>query len=116
MVLLFDVLAFTVSLCFPIYVYFNQYIYLISYATNPLKRLLEVNKDMVEILLVLHVLFTEDSKVEHLLCSTVSFSRAGLFFSDNILRLWLEPVKDDLQHDFAWVADEAECPVVSTQL
>ena len=30
--------------------------------------------------------------------------------SDNILRLWLEPVKDDLQHDFAWVADEAECP------
>ena len=34
------------------------------------KCFLEVNKDMVEILLVLHVLFTEDSKVENMLCST----------------------------------------------
>ena len=30
----------------------------------PVKCLLEVNKDMVEIFLVLQVLFTEDSKVE----------------------------------------------------
>ena len=28
----------------------------------------------------------------------------------------LESVKDDLQHDFTWVADEADCPVVFTQL
>ena len=80
------------------------------------KCLLEVSKDMVEILLVLQVLFTEDSKIESSLCNTVSFSKAGLFFSDNVLRLWLESVKDDLQHDFAWVADEADCPVVLTQL
>ena len=77
--------------------------------------LLEVNKDMVEILLALHVLLTKDSKVENLLC-TVSFPKAGLFFSDDVLRLWIEPVKDDLQHDFAWMADEDDCSLVLTQL
>ena len=78
--------------------------------------LLEVNKDMVEIFLVLQVLLAEDSKVENLLCSTVSCSKASLFFSDDDLCLWLESVKDDLQHDFTWVADEADCPAVLTQL
>ena len=80
------------------------------------ERLLEVNKDMVEIFLVLQVLFAEDSKVENLLYSTVSCSKAGLFFSDDVLCLWLASVKDDFQHDFIWVADEACCPVVLTQL
>ena len=46
------------------------------------------------------------------LCSTVSFLKAGLSFSDDVLRWWLEPVKEDLQHGFAWVADEA-CSTVS---
>ena len=82
----------------------------------PVKCLLEVNKDMVEIFLVLQVRFAEGSKVEHLLCSTVSCSKAGLFFSDDVLCLWLESVKDDLQHDFTWGADEADYPVVLTQL
>ena len=82
----------------------------------PVKCLLEVNKDMVEIFLVLQVLFAEDSKIENLLCSTVSCSKAGLFFSDDVLWLWLESVNDDLQHDFTWVADEADCLVVLTQL
>ena len=71
---------------------------------------------MVEIFLVLQVLFAEDSKVEYLLCRTVSCSKAGLFFSDDILCLWLQSVKDDLQHEFSWVADEAYCPVVLIQL
>ena len=71
---------------------------------------------MVQIFLVLQVLFTQDSKVEHLLCSTVSCSQPGLFFSDDVLCLWLESVKDDLQHDFTWVADEADYPVVLTHL
>ena len=71
----------------------------------PVKCLLEVNKDMLDILLVLHVLFTEDSKVEN-----------RLFYSYDVLRLWLESVKDDLQPDFNWMADEADCPLVLTQL
>ena len=66
----------------------------------PVKCLLEVNKDIVEIFLVLQVLFTEDSKVENFNCSTMSCSKAGLFFSDDVLCLWLECVKDDLQHDY----------------
>ena len=74
---------------------------------HSVKCFLEVNKDIIEILLVLHVLFTKDSRV--------SFSKAGLHFSDDVLRLWHKLVKDDIQHDFASTADEADCPVVLTQ-
>ena len=31
---------------------------------------------------------------------------------NDLLRLWLQPVQYDLQHDFAWVTDEADCSVV----
>ena len=58
----------------------------------PFKYLLEVNEHMVDILVVLQVLSTKDSKVEYLLCSSVSCPIAGVFFSVDILRLWLEPV------------------------
>ena len=37
---------------------------------------------------------------------------ACLFFSDDLLRLWLQSVQYDLQHDFAWVPDEADRSVV----
>ena len=37
---------------------------------------------------------------------------ACLFSSDDLLRLWLQSVQYDLQHDFAWVTDEADCSVV----
>ena len=30
------------------------------------------------------------------------------FFSEHLLRLWLQSVQYGLQHDFAWVADEAD--------
>ena len=43
----------------------------------PVKCLLEVNEDMVEILLILQVLFAENSEVENLLCGTASFSKAA---------------------------------------
>ena len=35
-----------------------------------------------------------------------------MFFSDRLLRLWLQSVQYDLQHGFAWVADEADCLIV----
>ena len=44
-------------------------------------------------------------------CDASSCSETCLFFSDD-LRLWLQSVQYDLQHDFAWVADEADCSVV----
>ena len=37
---------------------------------------------------------------------------ACLFFSDDLLRLWLQSVQYDLQHDFVWVADETDRSVV----
>ena len=75
------------------------------------KCLLEVNKDMVEIFLVL-----QERILRLKICSVVLDSKAGLFFSDDVFCLWLGSVKDDLQHDFTWVADGAYCPVVLTQL
>ena len=44
---------------------------------------------MVEVLLVVKIFFTEDSKVENLLCDAPSCSEACLLFSDDLLRLWL---------------------------
>ena len=38
--------------------------------------------------------------------------KPACFFSDDLLRLWLRSIQYDLQHDFAWVTDEAYCSVV----
>ena len=43
---------------------------------------------------------------------TPSLSVSCLFFGDDLLCLWLQFVQYDLQHDFAWVTDEAYCSVV----
>ena len=55
---------------------------------------LDVSEDMVEVLLVLKIFLTE-------FCGTPSYSEACLFFSDDLLCLWLQSVQYDLQHDFA---------------
>ena len=73
---------------------------------NPVEGLLEVYEDMVELLLVLEIFLTQNAYVEDLLCGAPSRSEACLFFSDDLLRLWLQSVRYDLQHDFAWVTDE----------
>ena len=80
---------------------------------NPIEGLLEVYEDMVKVLLVLEIFLTEDSLVEDLLCGTPSCSETCLFFSNYLLRLWLQSVQYDLQRDFAWVTDEAYCLQVS---
>ena len=70
---------------------------------NPVEGLLEVYEDTVEILLVLEILFTEDSQVEDLLCVVFlpapnpACSSAMII----ILRLRLQSVQYDLQRDFA---------------
>ena len=67
---------------------------------NPVKGLLEVYEDMVEVLLVLEIFLTENALFEDLLCGIPSCSEACLFFGDDLLRLWLQSVQYDLQHDF----------------
>ena len=79
---------------------------------NPIEGLLEVYEDMVEVLLVLEIFLTENAWVEGLPCGAPSCSEACLFFSDDLLRLWLQSVQYGLQPDFARVTDEADCSVV----
>ena len=83
---------------------------------NPVESLLEVYEDMVEALLVLKIFLIEDSWVEDLLCGAPSCYEACLFFIGDLLRLYLQSIQYDLQHDFAWVTDEAGCSVALTLL
>ena len=69
---------------------------------NPVEGLLEVYEDMGEVLLVLEIFLIENASVEDLLCGTPSCSEACLFFSNDLLSLWLQSVQYDLQHDFTW--------------
>ena len=57
---------------------------------------------------MLEIFLTVNSYVEDLLCDVPSCSYACLFFSDGLLRLRLQSAKYNLQHDFAWIADEAD--------
>ena len=65
---------------------------------------------------MLEMFLAENAYVEDLLCGASSCSEACLFFSDDLLRLWLQPVQYDLQHDFPWVTNEADRSVVRTPL
>ena len=65
------------------------------------KAFFEINKDMVHILLVLEVLFTQDSEVEDLFCGASSGSEPSLFFSSYFFSLGFKPIQDNFQHDFA---------------
>ena len=78
--------------------------------------LFEIYEDMVQILLMLKVLFTQDSEVEDLFCSASPGSEPSLFFSNDLFSLGCEPVQDDSQHDFTWMTDEANGSVILAEL
>ena len=78
----------------------------------PVKGLLEVYEDLVEVLPVLEIFLTKYFQIEDLLCGAPSCSEACLFFGDDLHCLWLQSIPYELQHDFAWVTDEAYCLVV----
>ena len=80
--------------------------------SNPVEGLFEVYEDIIGVLLVLKILLTENLWIEDLVCGAPSFSKTCLFFSNDLLRLWLQFVEYDRQHGFAWVADEADRSVV----
>ena len=79
-----------------------------SFMLKPGEGLLQIYEDMVGVLLVLNIFLSEDLKVEDLLCGAPSLSEACLFFSNDFLRLLLQSVQYDLQHDFAGVTDEPQ--------
>ena len=74
----------------------------------PVEGFLEINEDMVQILLILKVLFTQDSEAEDLFRGTSSRSEPGLFLSSYLFGLEFKPIQDDCQHYFARVANGAD--------
>ena len=65
------------------------------------KDFFEIDEDMVQILLVLEVLFTQDSEVEDLFFGASSGFEPSLFFSNYFFSLGFKPIQDNFQHDFA---------------
>ena len=63
------------------------------------KGFFEIDEDMVQILLVLEVLFTQDSEVEDLFCGASSDSEPSLFFSNYFFSLGFKPIQDNFQDD-----------------
>ena len=61
---------------------------------------------------MLEIFLTKNSQVEDLLCGAPSCSEACLFLSNDLLRLRLQSVLYYLQHDFAWMAFDADRSVV----
>ena len=61
---------------------------------------------------MLEIFLIKESEVEYLYRVAPSCSETCLFFSDEVLCLWLQSAQYDLQHDFAWVTDEADRSVV----
>ena len=80
------------------------------------KGFFEINEDMVQILLMLEVLFTQDFKVEDLFCGASSSSEPSLFFSKYFLSLGFKPIQDDFQHDFARMTDGTDSSVVLAEV
>ena len=76
-----------------------------------IKGFFEINEDVVRILLMLGVLFPQDSKVEDLFCGASSGSEPSLFFN-YFFSSGFNPIQDDFQHNFARMTDEADSSVV----
>ena len=58
----------------------------------PVKNLLEIYEDIVEILLMLKVFLAEDPETEYLFFDALFRSETSLLFCNDHLRLWLESV------------------------
>ena len=58
----------------------------------PVEGFLEINEDMVHILVMLEVLFTQDSEVEDLFCGASYGSEPSLFFSNYLFSLGFKPI------------------------
>ena len=75
----------------------------------------EVNDNIKQNLLMFKILFTQDSEIGNLFCGAPSSSEPSVFFNDYFFRLWLKPVQDDFQHDFARMTNEADGSVFLTE-
>ena len=67
-------------------------------------------------LLMLEVLFTQDSETEHLFCGASSGSEPSLFSAIISSALCLSLFKMTFQHDFGRVTDKADGSIVLAEL
>ena len=80
------------------------------------KGFLEINESIIQILRILEVLFTRNSKVKNLFCGAPSSSEPSLFFINYFFRLWFKTIQDDFQHYFARMINEADSSAVLAEL
>ena len=80
------------------------------------KGFFEINEDMVQILLMLEVFFTQDSKVKDLFCGASSGAEPSLTFNNYFFIFGFKLIQDDCQRGFARMTDEADSSVVPAQL
>ena len=71
---------------------------------------------MVQILPMLEVLLTQDSKVEDLFCGAPSRSEPSLLFNNYLFSLGFKPIQDDFQDDFARRTDGANSSLILAEL
>ena len=76
----------------------------------------EINEDMVQILLMFEVLFTQDSEVEDLFFGASPGSETSLFFGNYSFCLRFKPIQDYFQHEYARMTYEADSSVVPAEL
>ena len=76
------------------------------------KVFFKFSEDMVQILLLLEVLFTQDSKVNDLFCAAPFGSEPSLFFSIYLFGLWFKAIQDD----FVRMTVETDSSVVLAEL
>ena len=73
-----------------------------------------VYKIMEKILLLLKVIFTQDSEVE--ICIASPDSEASVFFINNLFSSRFQPVQKDFQNALTWMIDKADGFVVLAEL
>ena len=71
---------------------------------------------MVQTLLILKVLSHRILRLKTLFCGASPDCVPSLFFSNNLFNFGVKPLQDDLQHDFTWVANEADGSEVLAEL
>ena len=68
--------------------------------------------DVVKLLLVVEVLFHDDSQVEYLFSCAAPWPEACLLFCYNFLCLWLQSVQNYFEHYFTRVANQADSTII----
>ena len=60
--------------------------------------------------------FIKYSEIEDLFYGASPGSKPSLFFGNYLFSLGFQPVQDDFQHDFTWMADKADGSVILAEL